>query len=361
MSEGIFLYQGATKRTVRWFRKAGFPCPEHINPPDYFMRLLYIEDRKAMNEKEKDILNILSRYYQGHEHLHFEEHEIELNLMDLNYKFEKTTCFAQFRVVLARSLLNVKRQPMLSAVKIIQAIFLSVLLITIFHNNGSDPRSIQNFQGILFANQMSFISLAMQAQALTFPLDRPVFLKEYKEDLYGVTPFFLAKIISEFPFQVIFITLYTCIIYFVIPYNTSSASKFFIYYGIALASQVAGNAIGYCIGSVTNNVAFAITIGPLTMMTMVVYGGFFSNTDSLASAFYWMKYISPFNYGYRALILNQFTDYQFEEGVQNPIDRLNFQGEIWENAGCLLLVGLGYLLAAGVILKISGEYHKKNN
>ena len=359
MSEGMFLYQGATKRVIKWFKRVGLPCPENVNPPDYFMRLLYVEDRKNMKVKEKETLELLRNHYSEHAKVKIEDDEVGLDLMDLDRKVATTTFFAQFRVIFARSLLNVKRQPMLSAVKIGHALFLGALVTLLYNRNGSDMKSLQNYQGVLFFNVITFISMAISAQSVTFPLDRPVFLKEYKEHLYGVCPFFLAKIISEIPFQVIFISLYTIIIYFVIPYNTYSASKFFIFWGVALEAQFCGHAIGYFVGSMTNNITFAVTVGPTIMMLLMIYGGFFSNTNSLAGAFFWLQYISPFNFTYRALILNQFTDFNFDQGDYNPIQRLSVEGELWENALAIIVIAFGYLIAASIVLKVSGEYYKK--
>ena len=117
--------------------------------------------------------------------------------------------------------------------------------------------------------------------------------------------------------------------------------------------------MGYMMGSYTSNLVFSITIGPTVMMIFVLFGGFFSNTDSLTNVFYWIRYISPFNYTYRAFVINQFTDFNFDKNVPNPIDTLNFQGLIWENVGSLLLVMLGFYIIASINLKLSGEYSKK--
>lgn len=361
MSEGIFLYQGKSKRSMRWFKKIGYKVPDMINPPDFYMRLLYVNNRKNMTKEESEKLQIMDDYYKKNKKDELNDEEFTLHDIKTDMGIEGTNAFTQYRVILRRAILNVKRQKMLSAIKIVQAAFMAIIIILVYHNNNGDIKSVQNITALLFFTSINFISLAMQAQALTFPLERPVFIKEYKEGLYGVLPYFAAKVTSEFPFQLGFTILYVCIIYFVVPFNTYSASKFFIYFGIGILGMTSGNNLGYVVGSATNNVSFAITIGPLTMMAMLIYGGFFSNTSSFASAFYWVRYLSPFNFTYRALILNQFTDFDFDDGVYNPINVLNFEGEVWENTGALLLLTGGYLTLASIILKISGEYSKTHN
>ena len=360
MSEGIFLYQGITSKSVDYFANLGYTCNPDTNPPDYYMRILHVANRHAMTEKEQELLINLSESYNKNSDTYSYCYENEeLTIINKNKKLESATFSAQFGVVFERAMLNVVRQKMLSIMKIIHAVFMSVLIILIYHENSGDFKSMQNYQGVIFFNVLNSIATTFQGQVLTFPLERPVFIKEYKEGLYGVMSYFTAKIISELPFQIIFTIIYSCIIYFVIPYNDSSASKFFIFFGISLLAQVSGNAMGYMMGSFTSNLVFSITLGPTIMMVFGVFGGFFSNTKSLTQAFYWIRYLSPFNYTYRALILNQFTDFTFDKGVLNPIDTLNFQGLIWHNAGSLLLVMLGFYIIASINLKLSGEYSKK--
>ena len=329
MSEGLFLYQGISSHSVKYLTNLGYECHEDTNPPDYYMRILYVENRHEMTEKERTILKDLSESYnKNSDKSSYYYGDEKLAIINKENQLESATFSAQFGVVFERAMLNVIRQPLLSAIKIFQSIFMSILIILLYHGNSGSFKSMQNYQGVLFFNTLNCIASVFQGQILTFPLERPVFIKEYKENLYGVMSYFTAKIISEIPFQIIFTIIYTCTIYFVVPYNTSSASKFFIYFGINFLSQVSGNAMGYMMGSFTSNLVFSITLGPAVMMAFVIFGGFFSNTNSLTGAFYWVRYLSPFNYTYRAYILNQFNDFSFDYGVSNPIETLNFQGLI---------------------------------
>jgi hypothetical protein len=100
-------------------------------------------------------------------------------------------------------------------------------------------------------------------------------------------------------------------------------------------------------------------MGPALMVSFLAFGGFFSNTNSFSSAFFWIRYISNYNFTYRALVINQFTDFDFNNDDDNPIHLLNFEGEVWENVGSLLLVTFGMMVIAMINLKISGEYHKR--
>ncbi|OMJ90764.1 hypothetical protein SteCoe_6843 [Stentor coeruleus] len=359
MSEGEFLFQGPTTEVVKYFSDIGYQCPHEINPPEYFMRVFHIKDRHDMTTIEIEILNICSNNYKETLEKFMIPHIEGLTEIDINKKLHSASIITELSVLFQRSILNVKRQPMFSVIKIGQAIVMSTLVALIFNNLGHDRKSIQSIAGALFFNSMDFITTPAQAQVLTFPLERPVFLTEYKEELYGIFPYFMTKVICEIPFQIIFTIIYSLIMYFAVPYNTHDASKFFIFFGISLLSQISGNAFGYLVGSLTSSIQLALVIAPALMITSIIFGGFFSNTNSYSSAFYWIRYISNYNFAYRALIVNQFTDFDFNNEDDNPINLLNFEGEVWENVGSLLLITFGMMLIAMINLKTSGEYHKR--
>lgn len=64
--------------------------------------------------------------------------------------------------------------------------------------------------------------------ALTFPSERPVFLREYSANMYSVSAYYFGRSSTEIPFVVIFPVLMTVICYYIIGYN-ESAGKFFIF------------------------------------------------------------------------------------------------------------------------------------
>ena len=60
MSEGTLLYQGIASKSVEYFANHGYVCNEDTNPPDYYMRIIYVANRNAMTAKERDFLKQLS-------------------------------------------------------------------------------------------------------------------------------------------------------------------------------------------------------------------------------------------------------------------------------------------------------------
>jgi hypothetical protein len=54
---------------------------------------------------------------------------------------------------------------------------------------------------------------------LIFPDERPVFLREVNNNMYGVGPYFWAKIISEFPASFLTPAIFGSVVYYLIGFN----------------------------------------------------------------------------------------------------------------------------------------------
>ena len=117
------------------------------------------------------------------------------------------------------------------------------MVIILFLNLGKDANGVINRNGALFFINICICLGATQNIILIFPDERPVFLREIGSDMYSVSPYFFAKIISEFPASVLIPVLYGCICYFSIGLN-GTATKFFMFIFILFMLYSAAGAYG---------------------------------------------------------------------------------------------------------------------
>lgn len=61
------------------------------------------------------------------------------------------------------------------------------------------------------------------------PEERAVFMREQASSLYDVAPYFFSKILAELPFSLINPILFTLMTYWLVGFNTTDCSKFFIF------------------------------------------------------------------------------------------------------------------------------------
>lgn len=76
---------------------------------------------------------------------------------------------------------------------------------------------------------MSISFSAIQNVILIFPDERPVFLREANNNMYSVSAYFWAKIVSEFPASLLTPIIFGSVCYHLIGFNTQEWFKFPMY------------------------------------------------------------------------------------------------------------------------------------
>lgn len=63
LSEGQMMYHGQSKKSRKYFNELGYKCPNMVNPPDYYMKLLFISNRYLKTDSEKQTLKVLTEQF----------------------------------------------------------------------------------------------------------------------------------------------------------------------------------------------------------------------------------------------------------------------------------------------------------
>ena len=150
-----------------------------------------------------------------------------------------------------------------------------------------------------------------------FQLERPVFLREQANQLYGVCPYWLAKNVIELPVTIVAPMLQLLIVYFAVGFKHSATDFLKIYLVIWILAQ---NAIGMglVVSSLANNITTATSAAPLMTMPNVLFGGMLANSGSLPSYISWCQYLTPVRYANEAFStvalkgVNYLTDYYLD-------------------------------------------------
>jgi len=127
--------------------------------------------------------------------------------------------------------------------------------------------------------------MAMFSTLLTFEMEREVFLWEYGDKTYGIIPYFLTKSFIEIPFMFIFPFLTACLVYFAIGYEPDV--EWFFFFSFALCMVVICSAsYGMMISAAFKSAALAF--GPILMMPLILFGGFFANAGDYPGYITWI-------------------------------------------------------------------------
>mmetsp|Transcript_27573 Transcript_27573/g.27259 ORF Transcript_27573/g.27259 Transcript_27573/m.27259 type:complete len:544 (-) Transcript_27573:52-1683(-) len=360
LCEGYTVYQGPPTDSRKYFSNLGYKCPRHVNPADFYMRLLHVVNRFDKSPEEQEKVDHLADSYKESEDKGIPTPKYELT--ELKHKaIHNLNFFKKVGLLWKRSMKNAVRNPFLSRVRIAQFIIVSAIIDLVFHDLGNDFDSIQNTTGVLFFMTLGNIMLGNNPSALTFPAERPTFLKEHNEGLYSTFIYFIAKNLSELPMQFVVTMIYSLMVYFALDLNLT-ASRFFTFYAILTIAHMAGVGSGYIIGGLCETENVAALFGPIIPTSLIVFGGSFGNLKNMNAAFSWLQYISPFGWCFKSLVVNQYEDFNFDcdpDGPKcDPLDTLGFNDPLWKDIICLIALMIAFRLIAFICLSMISRKKK---
>ncbi|XP_069194457.1 protein white isoform X2 [Procambarus clarkii] len=318
MGEGRVAFLGSTSEALHFFSGLGRHCPKTYNPADFFISVLAIEpDNEA--ECRKFVQSTCDAFVNSSAGLQVSnlvaENKNSLSngtaVSSSHVKVGKSLYKAgwaeQFAAVLVRSALANYREPMVLRIKAIQTILLSVLIGIIYLNQEVTQDGVTNINGAIFLllTQMSFTNTFGVVNA--FCAELPVFLREHFNGMYRTDVYYLCKNLAELPIALLQPAVFTAITYYMIGLEPP-AQNFFICMAILMLVANSAISFGYMVSCLATSVPMALAISAPLLIPLMLFGGFFLNAESVPVYFVWIKYISWFNYGNEALMINQWSD-----------------------------------------------------
>lgn len=345
MGEGRVAFLGSTADALQFFSGLGRSCPKNYNPADFFISELAIE---AGNEAEcrtrvDSTCNAFLSSTSGQQVAYAvaenkkslsDANGVSPNHVHVNKSPYKAGWWEQFEAVLRRSVLANAREPMVLRVKAFQTILIALLVGVIFLNQENDQDGITNLNGALFLllTQMSFSN--SMGVVNTFCSELPIFLREHFNGMYRTSVYFLCKNLAELPLALIQPAVFTAITYYMIGLSTD-AKNFFVCMAILMLVANAAISFGYLVSCLARTVPMAMVIAAPLLIPLMLFGGFFLSADSVPVYFVWVKYISWFNYGNEALMINQWADVE-------EFPDCNENSTLCYHTGTEVIEGLGY-------------------
>ena len=162
---------------------------------------------------------------------------------------------------------------------------------------------------------------------LSFPFERTVIDKERASGSFRLSSYFIAKSLAEAPLKLVLPTLFLIIAYWMARIN----NNFAIFLGILvfqLLSILVAESLGLFLGAALRNLHHAITGATVTLITLMLVGGFFiKNLPNWLGI--WSRWLSFFKYAYSACLRLQFMGsqrYQCVDGSYVAFCRNNLNG-----------------------------------
>lgn len=351
LADGQTMYHGPAAGAVDHFNALHYPCPDFVNPADFiFTNVLYtlkntMEYRGVQTggalpdsdwsrkqkdkfdqqqaEEKKRIEGLLDAWQHSDA---YEKLMKQVNSptpgyvpSDSELRHFSTSSFAtQFRLLFNRSWRNQQRNRMLSQAQFVQTTVIATIVGLIYLQLSDNQASVQNRVGAIFFIAVNPFMSCCMANLGGFGGERAVFVREYRSHMYSLPAFFFSRLCVIIPINIMLPCWLSVITYFLIGFRHDNASHFFIYLLITVCSANSGTLFGIFICCAIPNLSVALAVGPMMIMPLMIFSGFYVNLDSIGPWFSWIQYISPIKYSFTALMLNEFTGLSLTYDTNTP-------------------------------------------
>ena len=223
LNKGRVMYQGSIESVPAYFSERGHPNPPNYNPADWVMNVAlshsideldkagyYPRDERGIGEaftpedNGRDILGITRRNQER-------GHAATVGVPK------------QAQLLLAREVTNLKRNTHAFKARIVMTCIISLVIGFIFYRvaktSFTDFINVQSCFGAIFMALLANGLSTAVPSLITFPDERPVFLREYSTNHYSVFSYFASRLLVELLITGAQVTVSSIIIYFLVGFS----------------------------------------------------------------------------------------------------------------------------------------------
>ena len=165
-----------------------------------------------------------------------------------------------------------------------------------------DNYDLQSHFGAIFQYGIGAMFGTAQPLILTFPFERPVFMREYATGSYGGSAYFFSKVIVEVPLTAVQSGILTAFGYFMVGFQGSFFVLWLAFFLLGIVS--AGTAI--LIGSAVSNVKTAMEAAPAVFVPQMLFAGFYIKMSQIPVFLRWIQYLCGLKWAMNMALANEF-------------------------------------------------------
>ncbi|GAV82979.1 ABC_tran domain-containing protein/ABC2_membrane domain-containing protein [Cephalotus follicularis] len=330
LSEGNSLYFGEGSAAMDYFSSIGYAPSVTMNPSDFMLDLA--NDHLSCVNDPSDLLinNIYISFVGILSNDSYEDSKIikqtlvsayesnlvdklKANLQEIDYtqpqnkvkdkKFGRwpTTRWQQFTVLLKRGVKETKYVSF-SGLKIFQVMVVAIITGSLWWQ--SDVSHVQDQIGLLFFYTGFWGILPLFQAISTFPQERRMLGKERSSGMYRLSSYFMARITSDLPMELILPTIFFTVTYWMAGLKPT-ARNFFFTLLVLLLNVLVSQGLGLALGALVMDQRSVTTLGSVTMMSFQLASGYY--VQHVPAFIAWIKYLSINHYSYKLLIRSQYN------------------------------------------------------
>lgn len=294
LNRGQVMYNGPTEDVGSFFGQRNYPLPKNFNPADWIMQ---VAQQQTQEQLTKD-----GFFTPDLRKLQPAALPVESELLDSlgvtargdisNDEWKKRGFLTEVSLLFKREIVHNSRNKRGVGARFALTIFLSTLVGCIFYqvgNNNYGPEEgydnlPSHFGAMIMILIQSMFGTAMPT-LLSFPEERPVFLREYSTNHYSVLPYFMSRLCMEAFITLLQILVLLLITFFLVGLQSNFFHFLAIEYGLAMSST----AVAVMLGCAVEDPKMATEFLPLLFVPQLLFAGFFVRTDLIPVWLRWAQ------------------------------------------------------------------------
>ncbi|XP_059654379.1 pleiotropic drug resistance protein 3-like [Cornus florida] len=371
MADGKIVYHGYCSHVLEFFYDCGFRCPERKGVADFLQEVISRKDQAQYWHRTEHThsfvsVDMFSRKFKESPFGKKLDEELSKPFMKsenhkdaISFSMYSLSKWALFRACMSREFLLMRRNSFIYVFKSIQLVIIASITMTVFLRTrmSIDVAHANYFLGALFYALIillvdGFPELSMTVARLA------VFHKQKELYFYPAWAYAIPSAILKVPLSLLEALIWTCLTYYVIGYSPE-AGRFFRQFILFFAMHLTSLSMFRFLASVYQTVVASTTAGSLSILFVLLFGGFIIPKPSMPAWLKWGFWLSPITYGEIGLAVNEFRAPRWQKMLTTnttigqetlEIRGLNFnEYYFWISLGALfgfaIIFNIGFTLA----------------
>ncbi|KAI7870736.1 ABC-2 type transporter-domain-containing protein [Spinellus fusiger] len=341
LDEGRCIYFGPTTMAKGYFEDMGFHCPTRKSTPDFLTGLCNINEREIREDfngkapinsvqfekayKESSLYSQMISERNAYEEKigqdqpaeQFRQAVVEAHQKHTSKKSPFTaTYFEQIYALTVRQYQLIMGDKGSLISRYGGVLFKGLIMASTFYMMSSDAMGTFS-RGGAFLFSLLFNALIAQSELAGFMQGRRVLEKHKGFALYHPSAFYIAQVIVDIPLSIAQVLLFQVCTYFMMGL-VLDAGRFFTFTIILVMTNLCMNGFFRFWGAIFSDFFTASQFSSILMIACLVYCGYQIPYKSMHPWLFWIYWINPLAYGYKAILSNEFTGKDFScEGLNS--------------------------------------------
>lgn len=328
IDEGRCCYFGPTDHAAKYFKDLGFMQPDRWTTADFLTSVTDEHERHVKEGWEDRIPRSANQF--GEAFLKSERYQ--QNITEIREFEEETKRMAEERSA-ARTKATKKKNYTLPFYKQVTActkrqylvmigdkqslvgkwggiLFQALIVGSLFYDLPKTATGVFTRGGVIFFMLLFNALLALAELTAAFE-SRPILLKHKSFSFYRPSAYAIAQTVMDCPLVFIQVVIFNVVVYFMANLQRT-ASQFFISVLFLWLLTMTMYAFFRSIGALAGSLDTATRITGVAIQALVVYTGYLIPPRKMHPWFSWLRWINPVQYGFEALLSNEFYNLKLE-------------------------------------------------